>query len=115
MFVFGGWLITVAYAAYWRSTYCNEIRLGEDGFCEFETRRRVVRAHVAEIASIREEIDEDGDGNYYLRLRDRSRLWTCGLADFDDFLTRIETMNPSTEINRHKSLRQRRHSGTPFA
>jgi hypothetical protein len=108
VFVFVGWLFVAALAAYWRSTYCDEIRLGDDGFCEFETRRGVVRAHVAEIASIREEVDEDGDRNYYLRFRNRSRLWACGLADFDDFLIRIETMNPSAEINRHKSFRKRR-------
>jgi len=113
VFVFGGWLIVLRLAAFWHSTFCNEIRLEDDGFCEFETRRRVVRAHVAEIASIREEVDEDGVEHYYLRFRDRRRLWTCGLTDFDDFLTRIEKMNPSIEIKRQKSSRQRRHAGTP--
>jgi hypothetical protein len=108
-------LIGLPLSAYWLSTYCNEIRLGDDGFCEFETRRRVVRAHVAELESVKEEVDEDGDRNYYLRLRDGSRLWTCGLADFDDFLHRIEAMNPSVEIKRHKPWRLRRRSGLPLA
>jgi len=108
-------LIGLPLVAYWLSTYCREIRLGEDGFCEFETRRRVVRTLVAELASVKEEVDEDGDRNYYLRFRDGSRLWTCGLAEFDDFLTRIEALNPSIEINRHKSWRLRRRSGSPLA
>jgi len=30
------------------------------------------------------------------------------LADFEDFLIRIETMNPTIEIKRHKSRRQQR-------
>jgi hypothetical protein len=46
-----------------------------------------VRTTVGQIASIKEEIDEDGGRFYYLRFRDRGRLWMCGLADFEDFLT----------------------------
>jgi hypothetical protein len=108
VFVLGGWLIGLRLAVYWHSTECKEIRLGDDGICEFETRRRVVRTHVAQIASVKEEVDEDGDRNYFLWFRDRGRLWTCGLADFEDFLTRIEAMNPSIEIKRHKPFRLRR-------
>jgi hypothetical protein len=100
LFVFGGMPFALALVAYWLSTYCREIRLTEDGFCEFDTMRRVVRTNVAEIASVHEEVDEDGDRHYYLRFHDRGRLWTCGLADFDDFLTRVQTMNPSIEMKR---------------
>ena len=71
----------------------------------------VHEVQVADIASVKEEVDEDGDRTYHLRFRDRSRLWTGGLADFDDFLTRIEAMNPSIEIKRHKSRRVAHASG----
>jgi hypothetical protein len=67
-----------------------------------------VRAHVAQIAYIEEEVDEDGDLNYYLRFRDRRMLWTEKLGDFEDFLTRIKAMNPAIDIKRHKSRRRRR-------
>jgi hypothetical protein len=37
-----------------------------------------------------------------LRFRDRSLLLIGASADFDDFLSRIETMNPAIEIKRKK-------------
>jgi hypothetical protein len=89
------------------STYCKEIRLRDDGLCEFETRRGIVRAHVAQITSVQESIDEDGDANYEVRFRDRGKLWTSELSEFEDFLRRVEAMNPAIAIKRDKSRRRR--------
>jgi hypothetical protein len=97
-----------ALGANWSRTYCREIRLGDEGVCEFKMRWRVLRSHVAQITSIEEQVDEDGDRSYHMRLRDGTKLWTYGLTDFEDFLTRIERMSPTTQIKWHRSWRQRR-------
>jgi len=108
--VFIGWsgLVMVPLGAYWLRTYCREIRLDDNGVCEFELRWRVVRCHVGQIESIEESVDEDGDVSWHLRLRDNTKLWTSGLIDFQDFLSRIERMNPTTKVKRQRSGRQRR-------
>jgi hypothetical protein len=108
--VFIAWcgLVMVPLGAYWSRTYCREIRLGDEGVCEFKMRWRVLRSHVAQITSIEEQVDEDGDRSYHMRLRDGTKLWTYGLTDFEDFLTRIERMSPTTQIKWHRSWRQRR-------
>jgi hypothetical protein len=111
--VFIAWcgLVVVPLGAYWLRTYCREIRLNDNGVCEFHMRWRVVRCHVGEIGSIEESVDEDGDASWHLRLRDNTKLWTWGFMDFEDFLTRIERMSPTTEMKRHRSRswRRRRH------
>jgi hypothetical protein len=108
VFIAWGGLVMVPLGAYWLRTYCREIRLSDNGVCEFEMRWRVVRCHVGQIASIEESVDEDGDVSWHLRLRDNTKLWTSGLMDIEGFLSRIERMSPTTEVKRQRSWRQRR-------
>ena len=93
------WLF--AYLAYRHLSYgfCHEIRLSDDGTCELETRRRVVRLHVNEIKSVRYQRDSDDDSESYtirysggkLTARDR-------MANFPDFLARLTSMNPAVDL-----------------
>ena len=110
-------LVMVPLGAYWLRTYCREIRLDDNGVCEFEMRWRVVRCHVGQIESIKKEVDEDGNVAYYLRLRDSTKLWTSGLMDFQDFLSRIERMSPTTKVTprRSASAQQKRRARKPSA
>jgi len=83
------------------ATFCTEIRLRDDGVCEFETfSRRTVRTHVAEITSVEEEVDEENDHTFYVTLGNKGSVWTGGLAGFEEFLARIEAMNPDIKITR---------------
>jgi hypothetical protein len=79
-----------------------------NGVCEFEMRWRVVRCHVGQIESIKEDVDEDVRLFYDLRLRDNTNVVTYELTDFDDFLDRIEEMSPSTKVKRHPTGQRRR-------
>src|SRR5262245_61693240 len=46
-------LVGVGLAIAWHNRHeCREIRLSDDGICEFETRRRSTRLHVNEIRSV---------------------------------------------------------------
>jgi hypothetical protein len=102
VFIAWGGLVMVPLGAYWLRTYCREIRVDDNGVCEFEMRWRVVRCHVGQIESIKKQVDEDGDVFYDLRLRDNTKLWMAGLTDFEDFLSRIERMSPTTEVKRSR-------------
>jgi hypothetical protein len=88
----------------------DEIRLNDDGTCEFTCGRQVVHAYVVQIASVEEKVDSDGPNYYSIRFRHRRRftansrrLTAAGLTDFEDFLTRIKTINPAIEIKRRKA------------
>jgi hypothetical protein len=100
----GIWLFAVFTMLMGLYTECEEIRLGDDGTCEFETRRRIVRAQVAEIASVKERFDDEADAYWFqIRLRGRRSLTTYAMPDIEDFLTRIKAMNPAIDIKRRKS------------
>jgi hypothetical protein len=101
--VFIPWAMFMAFlGAYWFRVECKAFRLEDDGTCEFETRWRVMRTHVTQIKSVKESVDDEGDRSWDLRFRDRSLLLIGASADFDDFLSRIETMTPAIEIKRKK-------------
>jgi hypothetical protein len=44
---------------------CCEIRLGDDGTCDLETKRRVIRLHVNEILSVQYRPETDEGSEYY--------------------------------------------------
>lgn len=107
--VFIPWVVFMAFlGAWWFRVECKAFRLEDDGTCEFETRWRVIRTHVAQIKSVKESVYDDGGRSWDLIFRDRSMLLISGSADFDDFLSRIETKNPAIEIKRERSWRERR-------
>ncbi len=99
----GFWALLAASFVYDLHTSCAEIRLGDDGTCEFALRRRVVRVRVAEIASVKERVYENNRVDYEIRFPGRRSLTADPMPDFEDFLTRIETMNPAIEIKRRES------------
>jgi len=97
-------LVVWAFLHYTQHEECDEIRLNDDGTCEFDyPRGRVVRMHVTEIVSVKELAYDDGSLYYVIRFRDRRSVWPGTMQDFEDFLTRIKAMNPAIEIRRLKS------------
>lgn len=83
----------------WESKWfdCGEIRLGDDGTCELETKRRLIRLHVNEIRSVKYVSDEGEE--YTIRYRGGKLDVTSGMADFSDFLARLKTMNPAVDLS----------------
>ena len=71
---------------------CHELRLLDDGRCEFRSLRRRRRFDASEISSVR--LDE---GTIEMRYRGR-KLRLLETDDFADFLARLKRLNPSVEV-----------------
>jgi hypothetical protein len=114
-FVLGFLLLPVGYVIYEQYAWptCLEIRLNDDGGCEFETKRRVISASVGEIRSVKEDVDKEyNEVIFRIRLRDGTRLAAVPgreyAADraFRFFLARVTVMNPAIKIKRPKTGRR---------
>ena len=79
---------------------CGEIRLGDDGTCELETKRRVIHLHVHEIRSVRYSPKSDEQGESYT-IHYQSGKLDVGkqMTGFADFLTRLKKLNPAVDLN----------------
>jgi hypothetical protein len=98
---FIGVLLVAIYAGQRRQQYgvCGEIRLDDDGTCELQTKRGVIRLHVSEIRSVKYWRDsESGTGNFTLYYQDGELLVTGRMTGFPDFLTRLATLNPVADL-----------------
>ena len=64
--IFPGSFLLVQYLFY-RQRYqrgCAEIRLSDDGTCEIETKRNVIRLHVNEVRQVEHTLDDDPRREY---------------------------------------------------
>jgi hypothetical protein len=103
--IFGGFSGLVFFAecfAYRHDQYgiCGEIRLSEDGTCELETNRAVIRLHVNEVSSVRyrRETDEQNE-SYTIHYRSGKLGVSKQMTSFADFLTRLKTLNPAVDLS----------------
>ena len=90
------------YFAYRQQYYgrCGEIRLSDDGTCELETERRVIRLHVNEIRSVRYSRDsEDGRESYSIHYRAGKLHVAERMTDFRDFLTHLKALSPAVDLS----------------
>ena len=78
---------------------CTEIRLSDDGLCEFETRRRVIRLHANQVKSVKYRSDDDDDAESYTIRWEGGRVEaTDKMIGFRDFLVRLRRLNPSIDL-----------------
>jgi hypothetical protein len=93
--------LVLMYAAHRRELYraCGEIRLDDDGTCELETKRRVIRIHASEIRSVRYSRDREDESEDYTIYYDGGKLEVCErMTGFLDFLTRLAALNPTVDL-----------------
>jgi hypothetical protein len=99
---FSGVVFVFQCLAYRRDQYgiCGEIRLSDDGTCELEAKRRVIRLHVNEIRSVRfwRETDEQSE-SYTIHYRSGKLDVSKQMTSFADFLTRLKTLNPAVDLS----------------
>lgn len=78
---------------------CSAIHLGDDGTCELETKRRVIRLHVNEIRSVKysPESDESSE-SYTIHYQGGKLRVTSGMTGIADFLGRLKTLNPAVDL-----------------
>jgi hypothetical protein len=100
LFVLAGLWAVSQYHSYGRENYrdCVEIRLGDDGTCELEMKRRVIRLHVNEIQSVRYSRDSDDRESYTIRCQGQKIHVAGRMTDFSDFLTRLKALNPAVDL-----------------
>jgi hypothetical protein len=92
--------VTCAARRHQQSTTCGEIRLDDDGTCEFQTQRRVIRLHVSEIRCVKYSRDrEDGSTSFTVYHRNGKLSVTEEMTGFLDFLTRLATLNPAVDLS----------------
>lgn len=93
--------LLIAYFAY-RSEYhgkCSEIRLSDDGTCELETKRRVIRLHVNQIRSVRfSPASDESSESYTIRYEGGKLHVDKRMSNFPDFLTRLKGLNPAVDL-----------------
>jgi len=78
---------------------CGEIRLSDDGTCELETKRRLIRLHVNEIKSVKYSRDDESDReSYTIRFQGGKLEVTDGMTHFPAFLAQLERMNPAVDL-----------------
>ncbi len=96
-----GMVFVYGYFAYRHEHYrsCGEIRLGDDGTCELETKRRVIRLHVNEIRSVQysPETGEE-DESYTIHYAGGRLDVATRMTGFPDFLSRLRTLNPTVDL-----------------
>jgi hypothetical protein len=97
-----GVVFVFLYFDYRRLDYgsCGEIRLGDDGTCELETKRRVIRLHVHDLRSVRYQRETDEQRESYTIHYPGGKLHVGKqMIGFADFLTRVKTLNPAVDLN----------------
>jgi hypothetical protein len=78
---------------------CSEIRLSDDGTCELETKRRVIRVHVNQIRSVRfSPAGDESSESYTIRYEGGKLHVDKRMSDFPDFLTRLKGLNPAVDL-----------------
>lgn len=77
---------------------CGEIRLADDGTCELESKRRVIRLHVNQIESVERPNDPDSRAAYYISYQGGSIAVGQGMTDFTDFVSRLKNLNPAVHL-----------------
>ena len=83
-----------------RDGNCGEIRLGDDGTCELETKRRVIRLDVVEILSVKYWRDSENTCEHYtIHFRGGKLNVTQRMKDFLDFLNRLRALNPRVDLS----------------
>jgi hypothetical protein len=83
----------------WHEGSCTEIRLSDDGMCELQTKRRVIRLHVVQIRSVQYARDsETGREDYTIQFIDGKASVSQRMADFGDFLTQLKALNPAVDL-----------------
>jgi len=97
------WVLFMCSCGAWASSHhsrrdCFEIRLSDDGTCEFVTRRRVIRLHVAEIKAVDYE-DGEGGESYTVRYGGGRIEMRTSIADFRGFLARLSALNPAVDLS----------------
>ena len=106
---------------FWGSGYrnhhyrsCQEIRLSDDGRCELHAKRQVVRLYVSRIKSVRDGTgDEDVSYHYLIRYAGGKMNLYGDWPDFDDFVARLETLNPYVDLRGYRpSLARGRDEAT---
>jgi hypothetical protein len=104
---FTGLLLVGMYTGHRREQYgtCGEIRLDDDGTCELETKRRVIRLHVSEIRSVKYRRDSEGGSQHFtIYYQDGNLRVTERMTGFLDFLTRLATLNPAVDLTTFPAL-----------
>jgi hypothetical protein len=96
-----GFVLVFQYLGY-KQAYgtCGEIRLGDDGTCELETKRRVIRLHVHEFRSVHYSAETDEQiESYTIHYRGGKLHVRKRMTGFADFLARLKTLNPAVELS----------------
>lgn len=83
---------------------CFEIRLADEGMCEFVTGRRVIRLHVHEITAVEYRKDDEGGESYAVRHRGGRIGMRSSISDFRGFVTRLRAMNPAVDLSSFPDL-----------
>lgn len=105
--VFLGLVLIFGVAGYRRERYgdCGEIRLANDGTCEFETKGRVTHIHVNEIKAVKYWRDSESEREHYTISYQGGKLAVSDrMTDFLDFLTRLKTLNPAVDLSSFPAL-----------
>jgi hypothetical protein len=105
--VFLGLVLIFGVGGYRRERYsnCGEIRLDDDGTCEFETKGRVTRLHVSEIKSVKYWRDSESEREHYtISYQGRNLAVSERMTDFLDFLTHLKTLNPAVDLTSFPAL-----------
>jgi hypothetical protein len=82
-----------------RTRVCGEIRLSDEGTCELQSKRKVIRLHVNQIESVERIRDPDSRAAYAISYRGGGVLVGRGMTGFGDFLTRLEALNPGVDLS----------------
>ena len=99
-FCVGGLVAVAVHFGRERDGNCGEIRLSDEGTCELETRRRVIRLHVGEIQSVTYWRDSENEGEHYtIHYRGGKLGVTQRMKGFLDFLTRLKALNPAVDLS----------------
>ena len=102
LFGFMGLLLAAIYAARRHQQYgaCGEIRLDDDGTCELQMQRRVIRLHVSEIRCVKYRRDPEGGRASFTIYHPSGKLSVSEeMTGFLDFLTRLATLNPAVDLS----------------
>ena len=78
---------------------CFEIRLSDDGTCEFVTGRRVIRLHVHEITAVKYSNDVESGESYAVRYRGGRIGLRSSISDLRGFVTRLQAVNPAVDLS----------------
>jgi hypothetical protein len=96
----------VAWAVYDHSRRsCFEIRLTDEGMCEFVTGRRVIRLHVHEITAVEYTNDDESGESYTVRHKGGRIGIRSSISDLRGFATRLRAMNPAVDLSSFPDFR----------